>query len=277
MDLKPSELPADLAGAFDGARERLGAFASTILFYSTIGSTNDVALRAAGGAESAHGTLVLADAQTSGRGRLGRSWFSPPGSGIYASLVLSLRRAQIDSERAVTLLTITAGVALAEAVEATTGLRVDLKWPNDLYVGGRKLGGILAEGVARSADSPRRISMVVVGYGINIRPAAFPEQLAASATSIESELGMAADRASVTVETIAALARRTTDLAAGRFDAILDAWRRRAPAARGARVAWSTSAGSRTGVTAGIDDNGALLIETANGMERIVSGEVLWE
>ena len=96
------------------------------------------------------------------------------------------------------------------------------------------------------------------------------------ATSLESELGRAIDRHHLLAETLAALSRRYEDLLAGRFDAILDAWRRLAPAASGALVEWTTNAGTATGVTAGIDDLGALLVRIDDRVERIVSGEVSW-
>jgi BirA family biotin operon repressor/biotin-[acetyl-CoA-carboxylase] ligase len=152
-------------------------------------------------------------------------------------------------------------------VSASSGVDVDLKWPNDLYVSRRKLAGILAE---RSDDR------VVLGYGVNLRDAAYPPDLQTRATSLESELGRPIDRTAVLVETLAALARRYDDLLDGRFDAILDAWRRRAPAACGARVSWATPAGPRAGVTDGIDDDGALLVQVGEGVERIVAGELTW-
>src|SRR5262249_58038109 len=99
----------------------------------------------------------------------GRSWFPPPRSGLYVSVVLAPGRARVDSARATVLLTLAAGVAIAEGLAAATGLRADLKWPNDLQVSRRKLAGILAEGAAGNA--------VVVGYGINIARAAFPPEL----------------------------------------------------------------------------------------------------
>jgi BirA family transcriptional regulator, biotin operon repressor / biotin---[acetyl-CoA-carboxylase] ligase len=239
-----------------------------MLFFPTIGSTNDVAahLAAAGNAE---GTVVFADGQTAGRGRRGRSWFSPPGSGLYVSVVLAPGRASIAPERAMTLTTLAAGVALAEGIERISGLGADIKWPNDLMVGRRKLAGILAEGV--SGDS------VVLGYGVNVSPAAFPPELGARATSLESELGRPVDRAELFAESLAALARRYDDLLDGRFDAILDAWRTRAPGSRGARVSWETPSGPRSGITAGIDDRGALLVQVGDGIERVVGGEVTWE
>lgn len=177
-----------------------------------------------------------------------------------------------DPARATTLLTLAAGVALAEGIEQATTLRVDLKWPNDLQVSRRKLGGILAERLG-AGDRP---GTVVVGYGINLRATAFPTELRQRATSLESELGRAVDRHQVLAETLAALSRRYDDLLAGRFDAILDAWRALAPGASGARVTWTTNAGTVTGITAGVDDLGALLVQIGDRVERIVSGEVIW-
>jgi BirA family biotin operon repressor/biotin-[acetyl-CoA-carboxylase] ligase len=187
-------------------------------------------------------------------------------------VVLAPATAAIDPPRALTLLTLAAGVALAEGIEQATGLRIDLKWPNDLQVSRRKLGGILAE----SSATAGRIDTVVVGYGINVLATSFPSELRDRATSLESELGRAVDRHHLLVETLAALSRRYEDLLAGRFDAILDAWRRLAPGASGARVAWTTNAGTASGESAGIDDHGALLVRVGDRVERIVSGEVIW-
>jgi BirA family biotin operon repressor/biotin-[acetyl-CoA-carboxylase] ligase len=266
-----SNPPDDLAAAIDRARPRLGRLASTLLFFDTIGSTNDVC-RAKVSAGRSEGLVVVAGEQTAGRGRRGHTWFSPPGSGLYVSVVLRPAAARTDPARATTLLTLTAGVALAEGIQQATGLRIDLKWPNDLQVSRRKLGGILAE----SSGAGDRSDTVVVGYGINVLSTAFPPELGDRATSLESELGRAIDRHHLLAETLAALSRRYEDLLAGRFDAILDAWRGLAPAASGARVAWTTNAGTASGVTAGIDDLGALLVRVGDTAERIVSGEVVW-
>ena len=266
--------PQELAAALEGARPRLGRLASTLVFFETIGSTNDEAARqsSAVGPQSSVGLVVVADEQTAGRGRRGHTWFSPPGSGLYVSVVLAPATATIDPPRAVTLLTLAAGVALAEGIEQATGLRVDLKWPNDLQVSRRKLGGILAE----SSGTMGRMNDIIVGYGINVRSTSFPPELRDRATALESELGRAVDRHHLLAETLAALARRYEDLLAGRFDAILDAWRRLAPGASGARVAWTTNAGTVSGETAGVDADGALLVRMDGRVERIVSGEVVW-
>jgi len=282
------------------ARPRLGRLASTFLFRTTVGSTNDVALehsssaslsrlpsrppransgeadRSAAGPEAggeraagpSEGLVVVAEQQTAGRGRRGHTWFSPPGAGLYVSVVLAPSTARVDPGRATTLTTIAAGVALAEGIATATGLRVDLKWPNDVQVSRRKLAGVLAEGSPGEA--------VVLGYGINVAAAAFPPALRDCATSLEFELGRSVDRPLVLVETLAALSRRYEDLLAGRFDAILDGWRALAPGASGAQVSWTTHAARLSGITAGIDGNGALLVRVGDRLERIVAGEVTW-
>ena len=273
MSDQPSPLPPELDDALAARRDRLGPLANRILYFETIGSTNDVAAGLAqdGGHE---GTIVIADAQTAGRGRRGRTWFSPPASGLYVSVVLAPARARVSPERATALLTLSAGVALSEAVERVTGLAPAIKWPNDLLVDRRKLAGILAEGVASTASVG--LQAVVLGYGINVMAAAYPPELAPIVTSLETELGRGIDRAAVCAESLACLAARYDDLIEGRYDAILDAWRARAFGSRGARVEWDTPSGVRHGITEGIDEMGALLVRSAGSVERIVAGEVRW-
>lgn len=259
-------LPLAAAGA------RLGAFRDKVRWIPTIDSTNDraLALAAAGAPE---GTTVVAEQQTAGRGRRGRTWFSPPGAGLYVSIVL--RPAGSDTlPPAVTLLTLTAGVALAEGIQAATGLPLQIKWPNDLVLERRKLAGILAEAVSGPASG---LQAVVLGFGINIRAAAYPPEIAHRATSLEAELGRPVDRGLVLAEALSSLASRYEDLREGRFDAILSAWRALAPSSRGATVEWITPAGARQGRTEGIDDSGALLVRTGGDVERIVAGELTWK
>jgi len=282
----PDPLPVEFAEAFERARSRFGRLGRTVLFFPTIDSTNDVAMAFASSA-AREGAIVIADAQTAGRGRRGRTWFSPAGAGLYVSVVLEPRRAR-EPERALALLTLAAGVALSGAVERATGMRPDIKWPNDLVVGPRKLAGILAEGIVDvpgASNDERRlpvrsaapnVTAVVLGYGINVAPAAYPPELGDRATSLESELGRRVDRAALCVETLASIAERYDDLLAGRFDAILDAWHARAPAGRGARVRWETPEGPRTGTTAGVDEMGALLVRVGGRTERLLAGEVTW-
>jgi BirA family biotin operon repressor/biotin-[acetyl-CoA-carboxylase] ligase len=257
--------PLELVEALERVQPRLHGLAASLYFFPTIGSTNDVAM-----SHASEGVVVIADEQTAGRGRRGHSWFSPPGSGLYVSVVLAPARARTDPQRAMKLLTLAAGVGIADGIHAATGLATSLKWPNDVYVAQRKLAGILAEGSGHPG------SLVVVGYGINVAPAAYPPELRDRATSLESELGRPIDRFLVLAETLAAVASRYHDLLEGRFDAILDAWRGRARGASGARVSWTQASGQLTGVTAGIDGEGALLVRVSDGVERIVAGELTW-
>lgn len=267
MTTRQRELPPDFAVALADARTRLGRLASDVRFFPSTGSTNDIAaaLAATGGHE---GTVVVADEQTAGRGRRGRTWFSPPASGLYVSVVLAPARARVTPDRAIALSTLAAGVALAEAVERATGLATDIKWPNDLRVGTRKVAGILAEGADQES--------IVLGYGINVGPMSYPPELADRATSLETELGRPVDRAALFVETLASLAGRYDDLLVGRFDAILDHWRQRAPSSVGTRVTCETPTGRRSGITAGIDERGALRVQVGDHIERILAGEVTW-
>ena len=138
------------------SRERLAPAGDSRAVLSTRPSDRPTTSRAAArGGRRRRGRGRRRGQQTAGRGRRGHTWFSPPGSGLYVSVVLMPARARVDPMRATTLLTLAAGVALAEAVEAATGLRVDIKWPNDLLVGRRKLAGILAEASGRG-DRRRR-------------------------------------------------------------------------------------------------------------------------
>jgi BirA family biotin operon repressor/biotin-[acetyl-CoA-carboxylase] ligase len=258
-------VPPEIVGPLAHAGDRLGIFRGRLMWYDTVGSTNDLAARL--GDEGAdEGAIVVADEQTSGRGRLGRTWASPPGAGLYVSAVLR------PGAHAMPLVTIAAGVALSEGVEAATGLSTQVKWPNDLLVSGRKLAGILAERRTPDRGSP----YVVLGFGINVLPAAYPPDVAARATSLESELGRAVDRGLVLAECLSSLAARYRELDAGLGAQVLDAWRTRAAGTLGREVEWDRDGHVRRGVAEDIDGAGALLVRTGAGLERIIAGEVRW-
>jgi BirA family biotin operon repressor/biotin-[acetyl-CoA-carboxylase] ligase len=255
-----SSLPGEFDEALTRAAGRLGIFAGEPLWFADVSSTNDVALALAeqGAAE---GRLVLANAQAAGRGRHGRTWASPPGAGLYVSAVLR------PAPQAVPLLTIAAGLAVAEGIQHATGLATRLKWPNDVYVGERKLAGMLAEAGA---------GFVVLGIGINVLPAAYPPDVAGRATSLEGELGRAVDRGLLLAECLAALAARYGDLQRGDADAVVHAWRQRAASTLGRTVRWDVAGLAREGVAETIDATGALIVRTDAGPVRLISGEVQW-
>ena len=266
-------VPADIAQAMADASDRLGLFAGRLSYFSVVSSTNDVALRLVdGGAEN--GTTVLAAAQTAGRGRQGKAWFSAPEAGLYFSSVIRGVKP--------TMVTLMAGVAVGEGVRTATGLPVELKWPNDvvmpahLRTGARrqaaKLAGILTE-ISRVGQAAEAI---IVGIGVNVVRTDYPSALGLRASSLEAELGAPVDRAAVLVEALSALARWREVLAAGGTNRVLTRWRELAPSSEGAVVAWSQNGHRRQGTTDGVDTDGALLVRCGSRVERVVAGELTW-
>src|SRR5215813_3432258 len=186
-------LPDDFAAALAATAAERGVFGARLHYAAEVGSTNDRG--------AAEGTTFVAGAQTAGRGRLGRTWFSPPGAGLYVSTIV--RRASLAP-----WITLAGGVAVAEGIARATALPVQIKWPNDVVaVGGggfrarRKIAGILAE-ASSSADG---LQHIVVGMGINLKAAAFPPELADRAGAIETELGRAVDPGAVLAQVLVAL------------------------------------------------------------------------
>ncbi len=157
-----------------------GDFGKEIIFRESLDSTNTLAMELAEKGVS-HGTVVIADRQLKGRGRLGRTWFSPPKGNIYMSVIV---RPEIEPKDA-TLLTIMSAISCSRAVRNSTGIEVKIKWPNDLMVSERKLGGILTE----MKSDQDRIVFAVIGIGINVntRLDAFPSDVRAVATSVIEE------------------------------------------------------------------------------------------
>jgi BirA family biotin operon repressor/biotin-[acetyl-CoA-carboxylase] ligase len=261
-------LPPDFGDAIATAAPDAAA---RIHFHAEVDSTNDLALDLAA-AGAPHGTAVLADMQRQGRGRRGRSWCSPAGAGLYLSVVIR----PCNWSGGLAFVTLGAGVAAARAVLATTGLAVELKWPNDLVVGRpwRKLGGVLSEAVGAGA----RADAVVVGLGVNVRAAAFPPELAGRATSLEIELGRAVDRGPLVRGVLAEIDRVAAMLWRGESDLILSEWREFGGAALGsAPVRWRDQRGWRSGAAVGLAPDGALVVEADGRRERIIAGEVLWQ
>lgn len=288
--LAESALPPPLLGrALSSSKERIGAFGQKVYYFTKLESTNDVALQMAH-AGAGHGTTVIAETQISGRGREGKSWFSPPGVGLYVSVVFKefeVRDTDLNlGDRVQKLapgLTLMAGVALTEAIRLVSDLPVELKWPNDVVIQGnsfnslgknyrQKLGGILTE--ASTIDG--NLNYAVVGFGLNVHETKFPEELAAVAASLETELGRSVDSTELLVEVLASLSSWYTKFRNDGLVSILDRWRELSPSARGVVVRWQDSTGFREGVTAGIDDDGALLIRIGCETERFISGELIW-
>ncbi|NMA54440.1 MAG: biotin--[acetyl-CoA-carboxylase] ligase [Firmicutes bacterium] len=239
-------------------------FGHVVHYFPQIGSTNDQARQLArqGAAE---GTIVVAEEQTAGRGRRGRAWVSQPGSGIFVSLILrpNLIPAQAP------LLTLTAAVAGAEAIRQLTGLPAVIKWPNDLYVDGRKVAGILTE-MSSEMDT---IFYVVVGIGINVNTSSFPTEVSASATSLALEQGRSVCRRQLLQLLLEKLEYWYQILSADQ-DQILERWRQ-LTITLGKRVSVYSPNFTVHGLALDIDHEGALLLETETGEKvKIFSGDV---
>ena len=258
-------LPPDLAVQMAHLARRLGPFASKVHHHREVGSTSDVlATLARQGAP--HGTLVVADTQTAGRGRHGNTWFSPLGSGLYLSVLLRTAASP--------MLTLAAGVAIAEALGAATGIAATLEWPNDVVVvrdrGVRKVAGILAE----ATNAGERGDQVILGVGVNLRDTAFPPELADRAGSVEGVSGRHIDATVVLVELLAALSSRCAQVEAGEKAALLECWESLAPMCRDTTVEWSAGGRRHRGVSEGIDDEGRLLVRVGAHQQRLSGGEV---
>jgi len=213
------------------------------------------------------GTTVLAEEQTAGRGRGGRSWWAPYGQALLFSILL---RPGLPSRRAQQLVMV-AGLAAAEAVEAVCPVSVALKWPNDLYVRERKVGGILLE--ARLAANGQVVERAIVGIGINVSVdfAGLPD-LQGQAVSLHEVAGHAPDRGALLVAILSRFEAHYQEVLAG--GSCRAAWLERL-LWMGREVQVTTPRGAFVGVARGVDEEGALLLECADGvMEVIRAGDV---
>lgn len=234
----------------------------TILRFDSLPSTNTEAARqAARGAPE--GLCVVAREQTAGRGRRERSWVSPKDAGLYASVVL---RPQLEP-RDWPLITLAAALAARDALAESCDLEADIKWPNDLLAGGRKLCGILAE----TAEGARGRA-VVLGVGVNLNERAFPEEMRDAATSVEGQTGRAPDAEDLLAALLRALALRYEALhAPGGTDATLREWEAHSTYARDRRVRVRLDGETFQGTTRGLAPDGSLRVETDAGQLRTVS------
>jgi BirA family biotin operon repressor/biotin-[acetyl-CoA-carboxylase] ligase len=215
------------------------------------------------------GLAVLAESQTRGRGRLGRTWVSPPGKGLWLSVLL---RPELRPSAA-TQLTIAAAVALRRAVRALTGLEAEIKWPNDLLAGGRKVAGILTE-LSAELD---RVRHVILGLGVdvNLTAADLPPELHATAGSLRLAAGQPVDRPALAAALLLELDRAYRDVREGRFPALAEAWEE-ACVTLGRHVIVDVGPRRMEGRAEALDAEGALLVRTEHGhLERVVGGDVL--
>ncbi|MEW6431015.1 MAG: biotin--[acetyl-CoA-carboxylase] ligase [Myxococcota bacterium] len=237
----------------------------TVHHFESTESTNRVAFELAQDG-AFHGEVVIAEAQTAGKGRRGRSWSSPPGKNLYCSVIL---RPEIPPARAPEL-TLVAAVALAETLREAGG-DAGIKWPNDVQLGGRKVAGILTE---LSADA-ERVHFVVVGLGVNLNATAddFPPELAEVATSLKLARGTEVPRALFTAALLTRLEQWFDTWAEEGFAPVRAAWKKLSTIL-GREVLVRGEQNELRGIAEDIDDGGALLLRVGGTVERVLAGDV---
>lgn len=244
-------------------------FAGKLNFLPTIHSTNTHAMQEAE-AGAPEGMVYFADEQTAGRGRGAHQWSSPPGSGLYVSVLLRPRIPPAD----VLWLSLAAGLAVRDAVKQVTSLECDLRWPNDLLIGRKKFCGILTELNAEVT----RIRHLVIGIGINVHQQQFPPELRDIATSLYIETGRAWPRQELLAALLQSLHREVLALtapatASAATQSILERLERGSTWIRGKRVCVEEMEGF-SGVTEGLDARGFLQVRTPLGLRTVFSGGV---
>ena len=241
-------------------------FGSELHYFSRIDSTNDAAKKLAV-AGCQEGTLVITEEQTGGRGRLSRGWFSPMAKGLWFSVVL---RPPFPPQEAPKC-TLLAAVALNRAIRDVSGIPCGIKWPNDILCKGRKLVGILTE-MSAEMDA---INHIVIGMGVNVNVLAadFPAELQAVATSLQMETGAPVSRLDLFIRILERLEELYLAVRNNGFESVLDAWRQES-ITLGRQVHVLGLDRAFFGQAVDIDQDGALLVSTDSGVERVLAGDV---
>jgi len=253
----------------DLVRKRLkgSLFGKRVYHFFKTDSTNRVAMELGYGDEP-EGAVVLAEEQTAGRGRAGRSWHSERGAGLYVTLLLRPKLSPVQAP----LLTMLAGLSAHTAVLAQTGLSAELKWPNDLLLNGKKLGGILTEMYAE----PNAVRFVIVGIGINVSQEKFPGELAETATSLRKETGRSHSRLEVLVKLLSQFEtdynrflREGAAYVVQRFELV-------SGFTNGKRIKVDTGRETFVGTTDGLSSEGLLIVRKEDGgTVTVISGDVV--
>lgn len=261
------EEPSRLSMAHVTDRTAGSAFGRSYRYYDEIESTN-VEAKSLATSGAPEGTVVIAETQTAGRGRLGRRWTSPAGKGLLFSALLRPDLPMSDAH----MLTLVAACAAAGAIESLVDAAVGIKWPNDLFIGDRKVGGILLE-VAGEQDE---VDWIVVGIGVNVNTeySELPVALRKTATSLKMATGAPVDRSELLARLLLALDTEYTRAVASGFDRAVSAFRSRDYLLH-RTISVQTRDGAVVGQASGIDERGALLVELPHrAMRSFHSGDV---
>jgi BirA family transcriptional regulator, biotin operon repressor / biotin---[acetyl-CoA-carboxylase] ligase len=252
----------------DALKQRLkgSLFGKRVFHFFKIDSTNRVGMEL-GYAGEPEGTVILSEEQTAGRGRAGRSWHSERAVGIYVTLLLRPKLAPVQAP----LLTMMAGLSAHSAVQAVTGMTVDLKWPNDLLIRGKKAGGILTEMHAE----PNQVRFVIVGIGLNVNQEKFPAELANVATSLRAETGKPQSRMELLVRLLREFETDYNRFLLEGVRSVVERFESASSYAKGKRVRVTNGGESYSGVTAGLGPEGLLQVEREDGrITAVISGDV---
>lgn len=257
----------DLSGDEISAQVK-GSFWKNILLYRSVSSTNELTSSLSQSNKIGSGTVIIADQQESGKGRLGRKWVSPPGSNIYMSIMIKPNILPKDAA----FLTLLAAVACTIALVRTTGVEISIKWPNDLMVSGKKLGGILTE--VRSESGRIKTAIIGIGINVNITKKDFPTEISPIATSLKEESGIYHSRTGIIVQILREFENWNQIFSEAGKAPIIKQWRELSSTS-GKMVTVTTSQESFSGVAEDIDEEGRLILRLPSGdMKKISSGDV---
>lgn len=235
-----------------------------IYFLESTESTNDKALEIGKKREDSAGIVVVADSQTKGKGRLGREWISPPGVNLYFSVILKPDILPAEAP----MITLAAAVAVASVLRTWKGIPADIKWPNDIMVKGKKVGGILTEMKTRGKE----IDIVVVGIGLNVNMPLdeLPEDIRSATTTLEIEKGAPSDRAGLLAGLLAGFDNAYKNLLNGNKRALINGW-----------LSLNCTIGNRimvrdqdriiTGIAENIGQNGELVVKLESGETEVIN------
>ncbi|MFZ2198396.1 MAG: biotin--[acetyl-CoA-carboxylase] ligase [Thermodesulfovibrionales bacterium] len=241
-----------------------GDFWKDIFVYDRVNSTNQLAMFLAAKDDLLTSIVIIADSQEKGKGRLGRSWISPPGRNIYMSIAF---KPGLDTSDA-TMLTLLTSVACAHAIKKISGLQVSIKWPNDLILSGKKLVGILTE-IRADID---KVNLAVIGIGMNVNMGKgdFPEEIRSIATSIKEESGKCCSRNELVIEILRQIEHFYGMLIElGKYP-LLNEWKILS-STLGKSVKVVIGDETLIGLAEDIDDNGMLILELSSGLRRRIS------
>lgn len=236
-----------------------------VIYREKVNSTNELAKELAQKG-AVQGTVVIAEEQTGGKGRMGRVWYSPPGQGLWFSLILRPEISPVDASK----LTLMSAVAVAKTIREITGIHAGIKWPNDVLIDHRKVCGILIE---MSAEIDK-INYIVVGVGVNVSLSKIPSELEGVAISLAQQEHLKVTRAQLLAALLNNMDNLYTEFLAGKFSEILTAWKGMSVTLN-RRVRVMSGSEMEEGIAFDLDDDGALILMKNDGsVKRILSGDV---